>query len=398
MRPTRLRSALPFVGLLALSGFVASVAGVGGAITTTTPTSTQLTAPTLPSPKLGIAEPMIAPEGDPGVVPAQTAASTASNLTIDPGWNAPVPLKNFAGRTTNCGSDFSGGSDAAGRVYHACKHAIHVRGAKGALKTVISTGESAPVGRRDVAPNAEGTLVYYTVGERQDTDLTSAQLAAGWGQVHRMELNAAGKWVRDTTFSVGPISLDGQPWSMRYLTVGPDGVLYASVNQFIYAFDTTGHVRADQFGQYDAAGTRIGDPIASWIVQPPAVGYNVVEGLAMSADGAYLFATEEDYDYLTRFARNAAGAWVADKIAGVPKSTVDSCDAPYLKAPYDVAVTHRGLVLVTNTTCGEVRTYSLDLVAKGSALKGLGFLPHGLAVAGNGAIILPWRNEIYTRR
>jgi hypothetical protein len=399
MRLTRPHLLAPFVGLLALTGVFASISGLStveqqASMTTTT----TLSVPILPSPKLGTVEPTVAAEGDDGVVAATspTMARIAGPI-INAGWNAAVPLKNSAGATTNCGSTWSGGSDAAGLVYHACNHAIHVRGPKGGLRDVIATGETAPVGRRDVAPNAAGTIVYYTVGERQDTDLSATQLKAGWGTVHRMKL-VSGVWKRDTTYSVGPVLLDGNPWSLRYLTVGADGILYASVNQFVYAWDQQGRPRADQYGQYKADGTRIGDPIAGWAAQGPAPGFNVVEGLAMSADGNYLFANEEDYDFLTRFSRNASGAWIADKIAGVPKSTVDSCDPPYLKAPYDVGVTTAGTVIVTNTTCSEIRMYDLNLQPKGSVIKNLGTLPHGVAVAGNGALILPWRNEIYTRR
>jgi hypothetical protein len=398
-RMRRSRNLLPFIGLIAFACMVAALGGVGGTFDQPAAETTLIT-PLAPKPLLGAAEPAVAAEGDDGVAVSSPVLARVATASINTGWNAAVPLKNAAGNTTACGSTWSGGSDAAGLVYHACAgHSIHQRGPKGALKTVIATGETAPVGRRDVAPNAAGTVVYYSVGDRVDTDLTSTQLAAGWGSVHRMKLNASGVWVRDTKFAFGPFKLYGlKPWSARYLTVGSDGILYASTNAFVMAIDNVGRVRADEYGQYDAAGTKIGPAIGGYDQPAPAADYNVVEGLAMSADGTKLYAAEEDYDYITRFTRDAKGAWIADRIAGTPGTPTATCSDSKLAAPYDIGVTAAGSVLVANTTCAEVRLYDADLVQKGTVLTGLSSLPHGVAVAGNGALILPWRNEIYTRR
>jgi hypothetical protein len=397
----RHHQSLPFLGLLVLASFVAMVAGVGDVAERTavdadageTLAGRTLLAP-IAAPRLGPAEPLVEAAGDDGVVARTT--TTAASAALDPGWLPPVKLKGPAGAVVKCGSTWSGGSDADGLVYHACGGGkIHVRGPKGALKDVIDPNESAPVGRRDVAPNAAGTIVYYSVGDRVDTDLTPAQLAAGWGSVHRAKRNANGVWKRDANWSAGPFRLyGGAPWSGRYLTVGADGIVYTSVNAFVFAIDGAGRVRANEYGQYDAAGTRIGGPIAGYDAVGAAPGFNVVEGLAMSADGSYLYATEEDYDYVARFVRDAAGAWTPDTIAGVPKDP--ECDASRFAAPYDVGTTKAGSVIVANTTCGEIRLLDAALTHRGTIVD-LDTLPHGVAIAGNGALILPWRNEIYAR-
>jgi hypothetical protein len=236
-----------------------------------------------------------------------------------------------------------------------------------------------------------------------DTDLTAAQKAAGWGSVHRVRKNAKGDWVRDAKFSFGPFDLNGNgnPWSARYLAVGADGTLYTTVNAYVYAIDTAGRIRADQYGQYDANGVRIGAPIGGYDWGAPTDGYNVVEGIAASFDGAYLYITEEDYDYVTRYVRGANGLWTPDKVAGTPHHATDTCTDAGLAAPYDVAVTSAGSVVVANTTCGELRRYSSDLVQQETVLRiydcNLCFKPHGIAMASGGAFVLPWRNEVYAR-
>jgi hypothetical protein len=395
----RTRSSLPFVGLLALAATIASIAGLSGPTEQLT-SGDALRIPEAPLPRMGEPEPALADEGDDGVAATAPMLARVVATTLDSTWAAPTKLRNEAGNVVKCGATWSGDLDASGRVYHACGgRSIHVRGNKGAIKDTILTGETAPVGRRDVAPNAAGTLVYYSVGDRVDTGLTRAQLDAGWGGIHRMKLTAAGTWKRDTKFSFGPFKVyGGKPWSTRYMTVAPDGTLYTSVNAFVYAVDTAGRTRADEYGQYDAAGTRIGPAIGGYDQPAPAADYNVVEGLAMNADGTHLYATEEDYDYVTRFTRDAAGAWIADRVAGTPHSPTDTCADSRLAAPYDVGVTAAGSVLVANTTCAEIRLYDADLVQKGTVVKGLSSLPHGMALAGNGALVLPWRNEIYIRK
>jgi hypothetical protein len=211
-----------------------------------------------------------------------------------------------------------------------------------------------------------------------------------------MKRNAKGVWKRDAKWSVGPFELyGGTPWAGRYLTVGADGIVYVSVNAFVLAFDHAGRTRADEYGQYDAAGTRIGGPIGGYDAVGPAPGFDVIEGLASSFDGQYLYAVEQRHNYVARFVRDAAGAWTPDRVAGTPKQY--ACESSNrLSSPYDVGTSKNGDVYIVNTTCGEIRRYGADLTLRGVVLK-LATLPHGIALAGNGAFILPWRNEVYAR-
>lgn len=381
----RFPSLIPFAGVLLLAALVAALAGVGGSTTTSTKSTTSKST----AGRLGPVEP----------APRVESGTAAKTTTRHPSWAAPAKLKLANGNVTKCGSAFSGAGDAAGKVYHACGSQIHIRSNTGVLKTAFSPGETLPIGQRDVAVNSAGTIVYYTVGQRKDTGFTSTELSNGTGSVHRAKL-VNGKWVRDKAFKLGPFDLWGSKWGARYLTVGTDGTLYISVNQFVFAYDAAGRRLADHEGQYNVGNTKISTkPIGGYDNPLMPSGYNIIQGIASSYDGRYLYVVEQDYDHIARLVRDSSGAWVTDKIAGTPQSP--SCAAPNFSSPYDIATLKNGQVLVANTTCGEIRYLDATLATSGTALRiadcNLCFLPHGIAVAANGAFVLPYKNEIYKR-
>lgn len=335
-----------------------------------------------------------------------TSDALATVTYVDPLWKPAAALTELDRVTPSaCTDNWSGGGDAAGKIFHGCGDRIHIRSASGVLLKVLNPNDGT-IARRDVAPGAAGDVVYYTVGKRKDTGLTSAELAAGWGSVHRMtrtrKADGTYVWAKDPAFTFGPFKLyGGSEWSARYLTVTPDGTLYTTVNAFVYSVDVNGRVRSNEYGQYNAAGVRIGNPIAGYDADGSAPGFSVVEGIASSVDGAHLFVTEQDYDYVVRYSRDAAGAWRVDRLAGVPHSQSLTCADALFASPYDIGVTAAGSVMVADTTCGRVRRFNLELTELGNAMSitqcGLCFKPHGLAVGSKGDFLLPYQGSFYDK-
>lgn len=321
----------------------------------------------------------------------------AQTTRLDPGYKGGYALKNSAGTAYTCGDHWSGGGDSYGRMYFGCRDLIHIVDATGKLLRRLNPAEG-PVGRRDVAPTPDGKTVYYTVGLRQDSGVTAPQ-----GSVHRMikyynAETSRWKWKRDTTFSVGPFKLFGgaTAWSGRYLSVDSAGNLYVTVNSFVFIFDKSGRTLADEYGQYDASGNKIGQPIGDYNSDPASgkPAFDVVEGIAVNRSGTRLWAVDQRHWFVARFDRRADGSWAYAKKVGTPDIQSADCVDDNFASPYDVGIDANENVYVADTTCGRIRRFDRELAPTGTILQisacNLCFKPHGIVVGSRGDFILPY--------
>ncbi|MCW2960549.1 MAG: S-layer y protein [Thermoleophilia bacterium] len=316
----------------------------------------------------------------------------------------------------------SGQMDAAGRFYIACtttdganfdRH-VRITAADGSTTrrvkldlSGINLGNNATLS--DVAPSPDGAYLYAIhynskVVYRFDRQGDRYVLNAGWKPApFPGNRDVVGEFV--ATDANGDVYLSSGLWNQ-----GKTGRNGLPTDHTIVKY------RAD--GTYV---TKFGTAADSWA---HGVAFDSWGGLAVTANGSRVFVTDRLNGRIQRFDRNdATGAYAVARVFGnvqgdftaeANKRTprIDLCNtAGKLAAPYDVALSPGGEVVVPSTSCYDNGTIKVLRFTQDGALRGVengysfeGYLGHAIAVdrqgvihlAQPGSVLLPPAGYAYT--
>lgn len=326
-----------------------------------------------------------------------TSAGGAENAAA----NYRMATPTFAdGSPLNGCRSWSGDADDAGRSYVGCPGSdrpwIYEFDAEGVVRQAAALPTAyrfdGAYRMRDVAVTPDGSTLYVSVGpiqDQMDPAFVVRNGSAYAGSVLRMRRQVDGSWAFDPGFRSGPWlfrTAEGDKyWAARHIDVDAAGRLYAAVNAFVYQIDPVTGAVASSFG----GGTTNG-PGGRWIE-----GLEVVESMAVSADGSSMYVVEERHHLVQRWVRSAAGDWVRDPgfLLGRPDDVGDQyCSTnDHFQAPYDVAVDVAGDVYVADVSCRRIQRFT----SAGAFVQTVwsngpdGELNHGFAMTWQGTFILP---------
>lgn len=240
----------------------------------------------------------------------------------------------------------SGQMDANGNLYVACSKAdsgaldpsIRIYNTAGTLVRIVAVGQKPG----DVAPSADGKILFVLnfvtkVTERWD-----------WSPTAIDRDNRAGAYVKNAGWSAAAVPGLGAPRG-EFIATDAQGGLYISSGLWVPG-------APDTIAKYDFNGafvTNFGSIAKSWSL---GVGYDEFTGLAVTANGGRVFVAEKLNSRVQRWDKQASGAYVAKVAFGNSEATDPTrqgqCNQDgLLAAPYDVALTPGGEVVVMSTTC-----------------------------------------------
>jgi len=286
---------------------------------------------------------------------------------------------------------WSGGADANGVLFIPCGAWIYRLSPDGTYLGSIEV-PAGYTAARDVAVTADGSSVYFTSGPLGGQDRPDPA-APNVGKVVRLNRDAAGSYVHDPAFNVGPFQLGAGVWSARNVEVDLSGRVYVTVNAFVFIFDAAG-ARIGAFGgdkRYDGANY--------------LEGLEVAQGLAVTPDGSTVYVVEQQRNHVQRWTRAANGVdWVRVRewVLGALGPASDCVDNGTFASPYDVGLDGSGNIYVLDVSCRRVQKYDAATRAwKGSVWRnypvGAGEqLFHGLAVNFLGTTVVPQQGRRYT--
>ena len=342
---------------------------------------------------------------------------------------AATPAPNYASRTVtyaggspvNSCRGWGGDSDDAGNFYMACPVLRDLDGngtgdaQAPALYELDSQGQVVRLGYlpseyafddrysiRDVGVAPDGSAAYVSVGPSSDNLGANPNLnpttkqpmpnGATSGSLLRLTRQPDGSWLHDPTFKAGPFLLGDSYWAVRYVDVDAAGHVYVSSNSYVYELDPKSGATISQFGGAQTAS--IGGP---WIE-----GFEVPEGLAVSADGSSILIVEQRHQLVQRWKRVGATDWVRDTtiLLGVPSQVGDYCGTnDHFQSPYDVGTDAAGDIYVMDTTCQRVQRFTSAGAFVQTVWTNAGGddWNHGFAVNWQGNVLLPIEEDILIR-
>ena len=348
-------------------------------------------------------------------LPAVAAAATAApNYTL-------TGLAYTGGSPVNSCRGWGGDADDNGNFYMACPvmrdldgngtgdqpaPALYEMNASGTvqrigyLPTEYAFNDTYPI--RDVGVAPDGNTAYVSVGPNTDNlgqnpnlnPTTKQPMANGatTGSLLRLKRQPDGSWLHDPSFKAGPYLIGGNYWAVRYADVDARGHVYISVSSYVYELDPATGAIITSFG--DAQTAYPGGP---WVE-----GFEVPEGIAVTADGSQLLIVEQRHQIVQRWNRVGATDWQRDTgfLLGTPDQVGDYCGSnAHFQSPYDVATDAAGDIYVLDTTCQRVQRFTKagTFVQTVWSNAGGDDWNHGFAVNWQGSVLLPIEEDILVR-
>ena len=294
----------------------------------------------------------------------------------------------------------SGQMDASGRLYVACTKAdsgvadpsIRIYGPTGVLERIVSVAQRPG----DVAPTPDGKTLFVL------NFVTKVTQRYDWNPTRVDRDGGIGSYQLNTSWSAADVPGRGAPRG-EFIATDAVGGLYISSGLWVPG-------APDLVAKYDYNGTYVtsfGSLGTSWAL---GVGYDEFTGLAVTANGNRVFVAEKLNSRVERWDRQGNGTYAAtvafgNSAATDPTRQGQCAQDGLLAAPYDVALTPGGEVVVISTTCYytdpnllavlgvpsgtfEVQRYRQDGLAlgtvRGTAVYGVKI--HGIAVDRLGSI------------
>ncbi len=260
----------------------------------------------------------------------------------------------------------SGQMDAAGNLYLPCSsneatgahdnyiavfNAAGVRTGRISLDFTPDDGQGYTDRASDVAPSPDGSFLYVI----KYADYTAYRFVRQANGTYRAQSKA--EWALATYPFAGGGAATNRPLG-QFLATDANGDIYFSSG--LWAENAGG--TDDAIVKYRPDGsyvTRFGRrAVAGEHARTLGLSKGSFGGVAVTANGARVFVTDINNSRIQRFARQGDGSYRADLEMGPRTDDEMGCYGEhYLAAPYDVALSARGEVLVINTTCYNVGTY-----------------------------------------
>ncbi|MBC7459783.1 MAG: hypothetical protein H7287_00330, partial [Thermoleophilia bacterium] len=294
----------------------------------------------------------------------------------------------------------SGQMDANGNLYVACSKAdsgaldpsIRVYNTAGTLIRIVAVGQKPG----DVAPSADGRILFV------QNFITKTTERWDWSPAAIDRDGRTGAYVKNAGWSAAAVPGLGVPRG-EFIATDAQGGLYVSSGLWVPG-------APDTIAKYDFNGayvTNFGSIAKSWSL---GVGYDEFTGLTVTANGGRVFVAEKLNSRVQRWDKQGNGTYVAKVAFGNSESTDAAREGQcaqdgLLAAPYDVALTPGGEVIVMSTSCYytdpnlaatlgvpvatfEVQRYRQDGTSLGTirGVANTGVKVHGVAVDRQGTI------------